>query len=390
MSRPVFHLVWLVAGFALFGGACSSKTPTGSPAGDSALPGDPGLDRGDLAPSDESDGDSNCTSQSLTLAALAPRLMLAVEQSNGMAEHSPWNPLHSYWEETRTAVTELVSVARDPSYFFGLDAFPDGTLEYLENCYDVCCANPVCLATDMVRCMGISAQCTRGCAVDLPPVVAMDDAAVARPEIIAYLSLPYLPVSFSSTPLVDQLAWYAAGQSEVLPEFYANDGSSLLVLVSLTSDACAGTSVAEVAGELATLAAELFDTWGIRSVAVGFGGLTGDLADELDAITAHGGTSFEHFLAVDQSDALQQALERVAVEATPCRFDIGDPELVTDAGRVHIFGNGSELIYDEACADGWRWSDQSAEHLQIELCGPTCATRRSEEGLAVTAQLTCD
>ncbi|MBN2497362.1 MAG: hypothetical protein JXR96_22415 [Deltaproteobacteria bacterium] len=313
----------------------------------------------------------------LALAARPARIIALVDQSSSMSAALIWDPGHSRWQEAAAGVEHLANEAASRGFELGLDGFPDGSLDYFEDCHDECCADPACMMSQYARCTALSIRCDRNCTVDLPPIIPLAEADVSGPQMIDYMSLAYLPGIYTHTPLVEQLGYYLEDRSAEMPGFYAGDGRSFLVLITDGEDSCFDTSetpdIPAIVAELARLASALVDTRGIRLVPIGIGENTGNMADELDAIAAHGGTGYTSFFPVDQDGQLEAVLSVIAESFTSCVFDADPPDGIADPETVRIELGGVEQAFDPGCADGWRWAaDSTPEAPRIELCGAAC------------------
>jgi len=247
--------------------------------------------------------------------------------------------------------------------------------------------NPACIASKTFR-------CTRGCAVDLPPIVPMDRTAVSGPEIIDYMNLSYLPGTFTSTPLLRQMQWYDTDRSAEMPDFYANDGASYIIVISDGDDTCDAEGdppdPGPVISGLETTTAHLRDTYGIRSMAIGFGDTSGTMADELNSIAANGGTIFTSFFAITEAGALQDALDEISSTIVSCIYDIDEPDATADPDEVNFYFDDDVVGYDPTCTNGWRWTaDSTAEHPQVEFCGASCEQLSEGEVETISARFGC-
>jgi hypothetical protein len=295
--------------------------------------------------------------------------MILLDESSSMDSLFGWGT--SKWEEATAGLQHLIEHPVSRNFIFGLDAFPDGTIEYFEDCHMPCC--PLTCPFNLT-CIGMIARCNRGCDVDLPPIVPLDRAAISGPEIIDYMSLDFLPGTFTSTPLLRQMEYYLADHSAEMPEFYSGDGSSYLVVVSDGEDTCDVTGdppdPTDVIIQLGNVTADILTTHNIRTFSIGFGHTSGDLADELNAIASNGGTPFTEFFPVDAAGALEAAFEDISSSIATCVYDIEEPSATADPEEVNFYFDGDVVGYDDTCTDGWHWTDDT--HLQVEFCGLTC------------------
>ena len=338
------------------------------------------------------DGDDTCEPVEFEVTMQPVRAMILLDQSSSMRDGIAWLPGRSRWEEATDGLTHLVEDTRIRDFFLGLDAFPDGTIEYFEGCWDECCADPVCMRTHMTRCMALATRCDRGCAVDLPPIVPVDPTESSGPAIIEYMSHDFLPGAFTSTPLVEQMRFYLDDHSTSMVDFYSGDDQSYLVIVSDGDDTCYGDPedpemVDAIVAELGRVADELVDTWHIRSFAIGFGDTSGDMARELNAIASNGGTEFTEFFSVDEAGELRGALDSISASIMSCVYDVSDHDAVADPDEVNFYFDSDLVGYDPTCSNGWRWTD--ATHLHVEFCGASCACLREGEVVDVEGRFGC-
>jgi hypothetical protein len=343
------------------------------------------------------DWDDVCDSQEFEISMEPVRVMLLLDESSSMREAIAWLPGRSHWEEATDGMTHLLDDPRNRDFYFGLDAFPDGTIEYFEGCWDPCCADPLCMMTHMVRCMSLATRCNRSCAVDLAPIVPMDRAVISGPAMTEYMGYEFLPGAFTSTPLVDQMRYYLEDRSSTpgMGDFYAADDQSYLVVVSDGDDTCEGDTedpsrVDGIVDELGRVARELVSRWHIRSFAIGFGDTSGDMARELNAIAENGGTAFTSFFPVGEAGAIQAAFDAISSSIVSCIYDIDEPDAAADPDEVNFYFDGEVVGYDPACADGWRWTDASTpEHPQVEFCGAACTRLSDGEVSEIEARFGC-
>ena len=347
-------------------------------------------DDGDLGNDADIDSDDACESEPFEAFAEPVRVMLLLDQSSSMVESS-WGG-HDHWSEVRTALTELLSEARIDDFQFGMDPFPDADLAYLEDCHDDCCQDSVCFQSELLRCMNMATRCNRSCNTDLPPWVPLAEASISGTQIIEYLNLDVVPLSFGLTPIVDQMRYYLADHSAEMPAFYSNDGNSYLVIATDGQDTCEGDrddpdNVRRVTSELEEVTSDLVGTWGIRSIAVGFGGLFREIPDQLNAIAANGDTEFDSFFSVYRDGAFYAALDTIISSIGSCLYNIDDPDAVAHPDAVNFFFDGEIVGNDASCRDGWRWVDSS--HNQVEFCGASCACLREGEVMDVEGRFGC-
>jgi hypothetical protein len=280
---------------------------------------------------------------------------------------------------------------RVSDFSFGLDPFPDGDLEYLERCHDECCQDPVCIMSQPARCMNMSMGCGRGCAVDLPPFVPLGTPSVAAAPIIDYVNLEWVPTTFGMTPIVEQLRYYLTDRSAEMPDFYANDGTAYLVVISDGADTCEDGAedpdVAMIVANLTDVTSRLVSERGIRTIAIGFGDTSGDMARQLNAIAAAGGSDFRSFFSITTDGGLAEAFARISTAIISCEYAIDDVDATADPEAVNFYFDSEPIGYDPTCAAGWRWTDENRD--RVEFCGAQCEMLKSGEVSEVEARFGC-
>ncbi len=245
------------------------------------------------------------------------RIIFLLDQSSSMRDELSWNSGYTRWDEVGDELEVFLNNLGEGAFHFGLDAFPDGTLEYFQGCYNEDCLSVTGMST--LPCMSLAASCNRGCSVDLDPVIPLSDKSTSGPEIVSYMALDYIPGLFTSTPLLDQMRYYNQDRSAAMPGFYSNDGNSYLIMISDGADTCEdpdGTGdVQDIINELASVTSSIYTNYGIKSIAIGFSDTSGSMAQELNAITANGGTGYGTFFPITKSGALRNALSTVIGDA---------------------------------------------------------------------------
>lgn len=260
----------------------------------------------------------NDASDTYTDPATSVRVIFLLDQSSSMTDDLPWNIGNTHWDEVSNEFEYFFNNLEDGNLYFGLDAFPDGTLEYFENCYD-----PDCFTTipPTLKCMALASICNRGCSVDLPPIISLSDKSISGPEILLYMSLDYLPGQYTNTPLVEQMRYYNQDLSADMPYFYSGDGNSYLVIISDGEDTCEDTSETPdypaIIDELASVTSSIYTNYGIKSIAIGFSDTSSNLASELNAIAANGGTGHTTFFPITESGGLRSALDTALGDIAP-------------------------------------------------------------------------
>ncbi len=100
-----------------------------------------------------------------------------------------------------------------------------------------------------------------------------------------------------------------------MPEFYSGDGNSYLIVISNGGDTCEYSSedpdIPAIVAELSSVTESINTNYGIHIIAIGFSDVSGDIADELNAIAANGGTIYTTFFSISEGEALRTALDSV-------------------------------------------------------------------------------
>jgi len=379
----------LAAAFGLTS-ACAAQAHHGD---DDAADGDADVDAGggdgDVDGDSDSDGDWDaavCDEQDFVISMEPVRVQILLDQSSSMGDDSPWGGGVSHWEEATSGLQHMLEDPANRDFFFGLDAFPDGTLEYFQDCN--------CPGLDVGCMLQHAGSCNRQCDVDLAPYVAVERAALSSDAILEYMGHDYLPGTFTNTPLLAQMRWYDRDHSAEMPELYANDGASYMILVSDGDDTCDvqgdPPNPGPVITALGETTAHLRDTYGIQTIAIGFGDTQGAMADELNAIASNGGTVFNQFFAINEAGALQDALDAISSTIATCTYDIDSPDATADPEAVNFYFDGAVVGYDAACADGWHWTpDSTPDHPQVEFCGASCEDLGSGSVEGIQARFGC-
>lgn len=374
----------------------ASATPGGCATGAHHGDGDADADAdGDTDSDGDSDGDSDadadgdgdvCDEQQFDIAMEPVRVQILLDQSSSMGDGTAWQAGTTSWEAATAGLQQMLDDPRNQDFFFGLDAFPDGTLDYFEECW--------CAPLDTGCIFDHAFSCDRQCEVDLPPYVAIDRTVVSGPAIIEYMQNEFLPGTFTNTPLLRQMQWYDNDRSAELPELYANDGWSYLIVVSDGDDTCDAEGDPPDAGPvitgLAEVTAHLRDTYGIRSIAIGFGDTSGSMADELNAIAENGGSPFDQFFSITEDGALQTAIDAISSGIATCVYDVGEPDATADPTLVNFYFDDEIVGYDPDCTDGWRWTAESTrDNPQVEFCGSACEQLGNGEVTQIDARFGC-
>lgn len=328
----------------------------------------------DVEPGDGTDtmadpgSDGVCDEDEFEIHKQIVRVMLLLDQSSSMFQDTRW-------EDATSALQALLVNPSFADMHFGLDAFPDGHPGHWWNCgRDVgcyACPEDMCGTLD-------------------PPQVPLAVQSVSATSIIAHMHDDTYPAFCGNTPLVNQLEYYATGPGPVdAPELYIEDGDSYLVVISDGQDE--GCFDGDPVDALTALAGQLVTERDIRSIAIGFGDTSGAMADQLNAIAASGGTSFDTFLAAEDGAALEAALGDIAGVVNTCRYVIDDVDPSASPELVNFYIDGEVVPMDPGCSEdtgmGWHWYDDA--HTTVEFCGDLCDRIKRGEISCISATFGC-
>ena len=373
ITRTLGAGTWTVLAVLVAATACSAGDDDnhGVPDGSDTSHGDGAADadapRDDIVIPDTGD-DNVCDEQDFAFHHEIVRIMILLDQSNSMRGAN--------WTAVTTALEGLLSDPAVDDMYFGLDAFPDGSPGHWEGCPALCAT---------VACMNDS------CGYQDPPQVPIDIGSVSREQIVAHMGDPFYPHFCANTPLVNQVDYYdtGAGPTDV-PLLYSDEGDNYILVVSDGEDA--NCFEGDPVSALATHAESLRTTHDIRSFAIGITGVTtGALAEQLNAIAAHGGTAFTTFLPANDAAALTDALATIASSVITCEYVLDDPGPMADPGLVNFYLDGDPVPRDPDCTEdvgaGWDWVD--AEHTTVRFCGDYCTRIRSGTIGEISAMFGC-
>ena len=196
----------------------------------------------------------------------------------------------------------------------------------------------------------------------------------------------------NATPLL--LAIQNFTKPEYAPTFMDGLAQSYLVIISDGMDTCGANGVFnEAAGanaqQLATVAENLKNNQGVKTIVIGFG--EGADPEQLDAIAAAGGTRFkEHFNAAD-GEELAKALQTIAqTVVVSCEFNLGDIDRSQlNLDLVNVSFDGVAVPRDDDCAKGTGWTWMDNEKTSIQFCNKACKKLESESVDEVKLQIAC-
>jgi len=290
----------------------------------------------------------------MNIKPIPGRLMLLLDMSTSMLDGTP-----TRLEQAINALTGVLTKFEGRGIEFGLDVFPDGSLD----------------PAGTTRC-GVNNQ------------VLMDCMPENEQNIIAELQKNRIT---GATPL------YCAMQNFTdpvyAPLYSAVDGNNILVVVSDGMDNCftdckenTQMSSNKTFGDLAQ---SLNNDYGIKTVAIGFGEDTKKSPGQLNAIAASGGTEFTKYIQADDEVQLQTSLESVAGLLIKCNFAIGNLDEEVNPSLVNVYFDSDVIPYDENCVknSGWRWTSDAND--EIEFCQSACAKLQSGDVSSVSAKFGC-
>jgi hypothetical protein len=198
--------------------------------------------------------------------------------------------------------------------------------------------------------------------------VALDNGAAILDTLDSY-------APSNATPLL--LAMQNFTDASYAPVFLNGEADSYLVIISDGMDTCGAEGVfnrngATTPGELAGVATDLLEVFGIRTIVIGFG--EGAEPDQLNAIAEAGGTEFVTYFDAQDGDQLAEALNTIAETVlVTCQFQIGTfDEDVVDLDLVNVYLDDEPIPRDDGCAVGVGWSWADDQRTSIVLCDEAC------------------
>lgn len=295
-----------------------------------------------------------CAAADFTVTRARVSLMLLVDMSASMDPHYQGdtdNP--GYWSLVKPAIISLLSDNTDTNIDFGYNTFPFKT------------------DTDL-------------CEVRDTPI--LDVAPGNNQAIIDILPDDYAPTG--GTPLWRAMFQYldlsyAPGLME------AAMGNKYLVIISDGGDGCGIENGSTATNEKFTdLTSRLLES-GIKTFTIGFGDGGGEtMVDQLNAISAAGGTSFDEHLAASDQARLEEVFASLTSAMISCTFDVPKQDVEVNEDEVNFYFDDDVIPKDDNCAQntGWRWTN--AENTEVEFCMEACKTLQ-EGGKKVTAEWGC-
>jgi hypothetical protein len=304
---------------------------------------------------DLEEGFEECHDRVFDVSQGHPAVLILMDRSNSMAE--------DYWRPARDAVEGILD-QWDDQIAFGLAVFPGRLCSY---------GAFMCLPTTSV-------DVHPGLGTSSSVHDALSDACCC-----------------GGTPLAESLDYvgrYLAGRTDgltyhvlLVTDGGPNCNTSLNRFSCVcTSDTCSTYDTdslncldnVRAVDSAAALKASGFDVHvlGISAAAVEWSWVMDDLAEA-------GGTG-EAVLA-EQPDAIRAAVEGMAGDVAPCRFQLLPGEVV-DPANTHFYVDGELVPHDPTHTDGWDWVDL----WTVDFHGPACDMIVEGGVTTVTARVNCE
>ncbi|WP_437738568.1 vWA domain-containing protein [Sorangium sp. So ce1335] len=147
-----------------------------------------------------------------------------------------------------------------------------------------------------------------------------------------------------------------------------------------------------VPNQIANLARNAFQNYGVRVHAVGFGSSNAEIINLI--ADRGGGQAYNLTAGTTLQGSLLDALVSIRGEALPCDVTVpvagaADPSSVS---VVHVNNAGTETVLTPraglaSCGQGWYFAD--ATHSSVKLCPQTCSDLRENPGGKVRATVPC-
>jgi hypothetical protein len=293
-----------------------------------------------------------CDAKDLNIEPTPGRLMFLLDMSSSMLDGTP-----TKMEQAVTAVTNVLLEFEGQGIEFGLDLFPDGSLD---------------------------PKNTTRCGVNNDVVIDCD--MNTEQAIIEELNKTHIT---GATPLYCAMNNFT--DPSYAPQYSGVRGNNILVIVTDGEDNCfmdcqEGTQLSSNT-KFGELAESLCNSHGVKTVAVGFGSEA--LAGQLNAVAEKGCTEYTEYIQADDQEELQDALELLTGLAIGCNFFIGELDEQVDPTLVNIYFDDEIVKHDPGCAAGTGWSWASDSHDEITFCEEACAKINSGDVSSVTAKFGC-
>ncbi len=301
---------------------------------------------------DASDGGGDvCDEQDFVIDIVPVRLMILQDLSGSM--------IGDKWDQTKAALSSILTTWTGVEIEFGYDIFPDGTQGDSGGWW--------CGTTDPVQ---------------------IDCDINHQADIIAHQNTVDPDLGYGLTPL-----WCGMNNFNsptYAPLFTDPVVESYLVVVSDGQDSCgttcphSGGSVTEA--ELRQVTQQLLAA-GIKTVVIGFG--SGVDPDQLNGIAEEGGTPWNTYFTASDQLSLENAFDQIAASVIGCTYDIDEPSAEANPDEVNFYFDDVVLAYDEDCQTGAGWTWVDAEHTQVEFCDQACTDLKAGNVSEISARFGC-
>jgi hypothetical protein len=293
-----------------------------------------------------------CDARSIDIEPEPGRLMFLLDMSMSMLEGEPRK-----LDQAVAAITDVITSFSGKGIEFGLDVFPDGSMD----------------PKGQTRC-GVNNE------------VVVDCEMNTETTIIEELNRPR---TYGATPIYCAMENFK--DDTYAPKYSSMKGSNVLIVVTDGKDNCftdcqENTQLSSNR-EFGKLSAELCDSHGIKTVTIGFG----EEADEgqLNAIAENGCTEYTEYFKVNNKAELLDALQLLAGLAIGCTFSIGTLDDEVDPDLVNVYFDNETVKYDQNCSakTGWTWTSDA--HSKLEFCEKACKDLNSGDVDSVSAKFGC-
>ncbi|MBN2803458.1 MAG: VWA domain-containing protein [Deltaproteobacteria bacterium] len=274
---------------------------------------------------------------------LEPVAMMILQDISGSMD-SPYK-----WGVVLPVLTDMLNTYKESNFRFGLDFFPDD----------------------------------KYCGVSAPIISDCKEDKTMSSEIISAISSGVIPEG--ATPLYEAMTTFL--DDSYAPGFTSKGKNRILLIVSDGEDTCGKKQVLTEAtiDDFIDVTQSLL-VKGIKTLTIGFG--SGFNSEQLDTISANGGTEITTHISADDKITLQNALTTVSGEVSKCEFDVPVPNDTTLDNSDQInFSYGDKIIpHHEGCVreEGWTWYGNDKDRT-VRVCTTTCDDlKKTNEKIIIT------